>query len=472
MNPQITLLAIPTFLVALESLVVVGLVREIAREMGASLVSAAQVTSAFALAAAFAGVPLAGLTKAWPKRRLLVAGLLVQASVNLAVLWTSSLTVLLTLRAISGASASLIPPNAAAFAAELAPADRRSAALAWTTGGVVAAFLAGVPLATFVGEGLGWRMAFALCASIACIGAVTVHLGLPKSTPIPRSAPLRGMSMNHLFTLTLGTTVFGFAASFSVIGFSGPLIETNGPWPVGLVQMFLGLGAIGGLLASVPMARQDSDRALIIAVFAILISMFVYSLSFVDIGEFYLQFIQATALIILGVGLFGLSPPIQLSLIRAAPVHREIALAMNGVAVFVGQGLGAGLGGIAVAHLGMIGAPVAGCAFGALAMLSALCILTLEAQTRRNLRHELAPVRCPFVHGRRSKVQPREASTGNWPFVGLYRRSCRTIRNRSGGRAKHVGHTSGCCTTAAQMTPPPDQVLGSSSSSNEPALPR
>lgn len=368
------LLAIPTFLVALESLVAVGLVEHISAELGTSLSSTAQATSAFTFAAAFSGVPLAGVTSHLPKRRLLVTALLVQAAVNLTILGAPSLPVLLMLRAVSGAAASLIPPNAAALAAQMASPDRRATALAWTTGGVVAAFLVGLPFATLLGESLGWRASFALCMSIACVGAVALQFGLPDVTAIRPAPSFRHLRLSPALLLTLATTVLGFAASFCVIGFSGPIIAAIAAWPVGFIQIFLGLGAVVGLLSAVRIAGRIGSRAIGLAIGVILLSLTIQVGAVNGAFEKSGWMLQTVALIVLGAGLFGLSPPIQLSLIRASPAYPEIALAMNAAAVFVGQGLGAVGAGSAVGNFGILGAPVAGLLFGGLAMVAAVLV--------------------------------------------------------------------------------------------------
>lgn len=360
---RLRVLSVATFLVALESLAASGILARIADEFETGVGSAGQVTTLFTLAAAISGVPLSRATAHFPKRTLLALAMATQAVINVAILVTPSLSGILVLRALSGAAASLIPPNAVAAAASLAGASGRATALAWTTAGVVVAFLAGIPAATALGEVFGWRAAFALCAVVAGIGGAAVWFILPNTDVVAAARPAsRSIPRDSRGAMPLVITLFGFAAAFSAITFSGPLIaaSTTAVQPIGFVQALLGLGALGGLPVAVRLTGALGPRTAIVPVAAISVALMVQGLGLALAGAPLGQALQMVSLVVLGAGLFGLSPPIQLSLVTASAGNPEILLALNAAAVFLGQATGAALGGVGVALAGLPGATIAG----------------------------------------------------------------------------------------------------------------
>ncbi|MCC6718145.1 MAG: MFS transporter [Acetobacteraceae bacterium] len=368
-------MALPTLLVALEALAVVGLLDQIAVDLAVGLGAAGQLTSAFTIAAAISVVPLVRAAATLPARTVLIGGMAVLAMVNCAIVVAPSFHGILVLRIIGGIAASVIPPNAAALAVALVGPERRALALAWTTAGVVGAFLFGIPLATTLGKAFGWRAPFALCAVLAGLGAMVSSLlpAVPANTS-RGTVVFAEIARRRAIRAPVVATLLGFAAAFTTIGFAGPIIVASaGPY-VGLAQVCLGVGAVGGLPGVVRLTAMFGPRAATVACGAILVGLVMQAgtLSLGPSGAAVV--IQATGLIVIGAGLFGLSPPVQAALVVAAPEDPTIALSINAVAVFLGQALGTAAGGAGIAAFGVGGALAAGIAAGTLAICASLTL--------------------------------------------------------------------------------------------------
>jgi predicted MFS family arabinose efflux permease len=359
----------------MEGLVAAGLLERIAASFGVSVSVAGQLTSAFAIAAGCGVLPLVRAASGLPSRSVLVVAMTVQALVNGAIALSPSLNVILVLRVISGAAASVIPPNAAALAVALAGPSRRVLALAWTTAGVVGAFLVGIPAATGLGHAVHWRAAFALCAVLSMLGGVASS-GLPAL----RTSVLRGSSTfvdlvgRRAIWLPLIVTLLGFAAAFTAIGFAGPITSGSAGPLVSVVQACLGVGAVGGLPIAVRLTATAGPRAAAAASAAVMAGLAIGGGALAMDSSAAGAAAHAVGLILIGAGLFGLSPPIQAALVAAATQDPATALAFNAVAVFVGQALGAALGGAGIAAFGLGGAPVVGLAVGTLAVAASLAL--------------------------------------------------------------------------------------------------
>ena len=96
--------------------------------------------------------------------------------------------------------------------------------------GLTGATLVGVPIATWLGQVLGWRAAFVFVGLIALLAIVLVRRDIPNIAPAGAS-PWRelGALKRKQVWLTLGIAAIGFGGMFSVFSYIKPtLIEVAG----------------------------------------------------------------------------------------------------------------------------------------------------------------------------------------------------------------------------------------------------
>jgi predicted MFS family arabinose efflux permease len=134
--------------------------------------------------------------------------------------------------------------------------------------------------------------------------------------------------------------------------------------------MVLGVAGLGGVvLGGVGADRFDSSRLLGGLFVLLTLGMVPYSL-FAGAGGGILAVAGAAGSMVLGgVSLFALVPVQQSRLVRRAPHRRDVVLALNAAALFLGQALGAAIGGLvttvaSIAELGYVGAVVGVVALG------------------------------------------------------------------------------------------------------------
>jgi predicted MFS family arabinose efflux permease len=166
-------------------------------------------------------------------------------------------------------------------------------------------------------------------------------------------------------------------ASFVVLTYVRPVLEhltvfdTQG---IGLMLAVFGLASIPGALLGGYVADRWGYRPSMIAVLTLLsVSLFSFSvLSRGQAGSAWTDFGTGAALVAWSVAAFAFLPLQQYRLIEVAPPEgQNTALSLNASAIQAGQGIGAGLGALALHYgsvdgLGWVGAL---CAVGAFATL-------------------------------------------------------------------------------------------------------
>jgi DHA1 family inner membrane transport protein len=333
----------------------------------------------FAVTFAIGSPVLVSAASGVERRRLLGGALVLFALANVAAL-APSFYVLLGARVAAACGAAIFTPVASAVAAGFAPPEMRGRALSVRTIGVNIAWLVGVPLGTVVGGQYGWRTSFVLVAALATAAALGVRSLLPAVEASAGGGFLSNLVVvkNGSVVAGLGLTLLALMASFVVLTYVRPVLEnltnfdTRG---IGLMLALFGLASIPGALLGGYVADRWGYRASMIAVITVLyVSLFSFSLlSTARPGSVWTVIGTGAALIAWSVAAFAFLPLQQYRLIEVSPPEgQNTALSLNASAIQAGQGIGAGLGALALLYgpvdgLGWVGAL---CAVGAFAALT------------------------------------------------------------------------------------------------------
>nr|BFD96376.1 MFS transporter [Kitasatospora sp. Xyl93] len=187
MPVRLLLLALGTFAVGTDSMVVAGILGPVCADLGVSVPAAGQLVTVFALAYALLAPVLATLTARWPRRRLLLTALALFSAANALSALAPTFGLLLATRVLAAAGAALYTPTANAVATTLVAPERRGRALATVLGGMTVATALGVPLGTWVGR-TDWRLTMWLVTALG-LAALTGLALLLRDLPAPTAAP-------------------------------------------------------------------------------------------------------------------------------------------------------------------------------------------------------------------------------------------------------------------------------------------
>jgi MFS transporter, DHA1 family, inner membrane transport protein len=352
---RILVLSLGSFAVGTGTFVVTGVLTDIAEDLSVSVASAGLLVTVFAATFAVGSPVLVGAAGNVGRRRLLVGALVLFALANVAAALAPSFSVLLGARVAAACGAAVFTPVASAVAASFAPPRLRGRALSVRTMGVNIAWLVGVPLGTVVGGHYGWRTSFVLVTVLATVAALGVRTLLPAVEASARGGFLSNLRVvkSGAVVAGLGLTILALMASFVVLTYVRPVLEnltyfaTGG---VGLMLAVFGLASIPGALLGGYVADRWGYRISMITVLAVLsVSLFSFSvLSAAQAGSVLTVVGTVAALVAWSVAAFAFLPLQQYRLIEVAPEGQNAALTLNASAIQTGQGIGAGLGALAL----------------------------------------------------------------------------------------------------------------------------
>ncbi|MBA3471650.1 MAG: MFS transporter [Rubrobacter sp.] len=356
MDLRLLVLALGTFAIGTGSFVFAGLLGDVAGDLSVSVGTAGQLITVYAIVYAVGSPVLVTVTGAVARRRLLVLSLAVFAGANVAAVVLSSFGPLLASRIVAACAAAVFTPTTAVVAASLVTPEKRGRALATVTGGLTIAFAFGIPLGTLVGEYFGWRAAFVLVGVLGAIAVAGIAALLPViENPPPVSLRDRMLAVEQpAVVAALGLTAIGLGSGFVVFTYVDPLLgDLTGFGGRGISGMLLlfGLAAIAGnALGGYGADRWGYGRSMVVIFVVVALSLLSFSLLTPVAGSLPAVVGAGVALVTWSVAGWAITPFQQYRLIELAPHTQNIVLSLNASAIYLGQGVGAGIGALVILY--------------------------------------------------------------------------------------------------------------------------
>jgi MFS transporter, DHA1 family, inner membrane transport protein len=354
LDRRLVLLAFGSFVVTVDGTLVIGLLRQIARSLSASPAAAGQAVTLFAVVYALGAPLLIRSTSRRNGRDLLVAALALFALANAATAAAPSLIVLLAARILAACCAGVFMATAAALAGRTAAHGRRGRALATVVGGASAATALGVPLGTFLGDILGWRMIFYGIAVLTALVAVAIST-LP-STPEAASAMITTLRRADIL-LTLATTLLWSTGSFTFFTYVAIVLHhTASVGTAGLAAFLLlfGIAGIAGaVLAGWATDKKGSLPTLMGGLTLVIASLTALGITAAVASATTALAASAAAVAGYGIGTWAITPSQQHRLLARGSDDR-LFLALNASALYAGVAAGSGIVGALLAATGSI----------------------------------------------------------------------------------------------------------------------
>lgn len=330
------------------------------------------MVSAYAAGVVVGAPTIAALAaRASHKRLLLVLlAVIVGATVLTAVL--PSFGLVIAARFVSGLPHGAYFGMASLVAAELMGPGSRGRAAAFVLSGLTIANVVGVPAFTFIGQQAGWRTAYLVIAGAFAATFAAVLLLVPGRPGDPTATVGNELRVftKPMVWITMLTGAVGFGGLFSAYTYIAPITTGVTGLPQAVVPAVLivfGVGmTLGNSLAGLLIDRGPT-RALYVFFGAIVASLALLALTAGSpVGLF-------GSVLLIGASAAALSPAIQVRLQDLARESLTIGAALNHSALNIGNSLGAGLGGVALAvGLGYLSPILVGLAMSVAGVLIAL----------------------------------------------------------------------------------------------------
>ncbi|MDQ1042649.1 MFS transporter [Streptomyces sp. V4I2] len=352
-------LALGGFGIGLTEFLIAGLLPQVASSFSVSEAAAGWLISGYALSVAIGAIALTAATARLPRKAVLVGLVALFVVGNLLSALAPTYPVMLLGRIVAALCHGSFFGIGSLVARSLVAPEKKSRAVALMFAGLTVANVLGVPFGALVGERWGWRAAFWAVTAIgvlALVGIVTLvpgRAGETRPSTVPgRADPMADGGLRAQFRafrswqvwLTLTATALsygGMFGAFSYIAYTFTEVGGFSPADVAWLLMVYGVGLVVGNLVGGRAADHDRDRALVLALLGLTITLAAFGLL---AGS-----PTASVILVFLMGLFGFAGvPGLITRVTDFAHGAALAASANVSASNIGNALGAWLGGLAI----------------------------------------------------------------------------------------------------------------------------
>jgi predicted MFS family arabinose efflux permease len=332
------------------------MVSVIARDLGEVPETIALLAAAFTLPYALIQPILGPIGDALGKARIMKVCLAVLAIALVVSVVAPNAGTLFALRIIAGLAAGGVVPLALALVGDQVAMAQRQVAISRFLVSIITGQLAGSSLAGLMADLVGWRGVFGFSAALMLAACIATLVGLPgeaRGGGFDFAAAVeryRILLANRRARLLFALVFFEAIPVFGIGPYLAPLFEAREVGGAKEAGIALAGFAIGGLVYSVLVAWML--RALGLRIMLVAGGVFgAVALSILGLGGAW--FLDAGAMLLLGVGFYMLHNSFQTQVTELAPKARASAVALHAFSFFCGQALGVVLVGFGLTAAGL-----------------------------------------------------------------------------------------------------------------------
>ena len=370
MKKSLIALAFGTLALGMAEFAMMGILPYVASDFGISISEAGHLISAYALGVCF-GAPVLVLARKKSLKHLLMALVSLIVVGNLCASLAPNYWIMMIGRFISGLPHGAYFGVASIVASKLADKGKSSEAVSIMIAGMTVANLFGVPLGTSLSHLISWRSTFLFVG----LWGIVVFYYIWRWVPVVEGLQDTGFKGQFRFLRTpapwliLGATALGNGGVFCWYSYISPLLTKVSGFSessMTALMVLAGFGMVVGNLVSGRMSdRYTPGRVLMIAqggICLLLLAIFFLSPN---------PWFSVLLMFLCTAGLFAVSSPEQLLIIRVAPGGEMLGGACIQIAFNFGNAVGAYAGGLAVGH-GFQYAALAGVPFAMIGFILAV----------------------------------------------------------------------------------------------------
>jgi DHA1 family inner membrane transport protein len=394
-------LALGGFGIGTTEFATMGVLPDVTGDLGASIPTGGHLVSAYALGVVVGAPLLAVLGARLPRKALLLALMAAFAVGNGLSALAPSFGLLELARFGSGLPHGAYFGIASIVAAELVP-ERRGRAVARVMLGLTVANIVGVPLATTLGQHLGWRSTYWAVAVIGAVAVAAIARAVPAVPAADGASPARelGALRRPLVLLTLAVGAVGFGGFFAVYSYISPTLTTLSGFSESAVPLALalfGLGMTVGTEAGGRLADRFVVGTIVTGMSATIVVLLLFTVTVHN------PVTAGVTIFLIGASGSLTLPALQTRLMDVAGDAQGLAAAGNHAALNIANAVGAYLGGLVLAAGYGYTAPAV---VGALLGVGGLTVLGVSRAVERRTAPATPPARSAESPAARSAESP------------------------------------------------------------------
>ncbi|AMR32742.1 hypothetical protein A0256_15575 [Mucilaginibacter sp. PAMC 26640] len=342
-------LLIGGFCIGMTEFLMMGVLPDLSSSLKISIPSAGHLISIYALGVVIGAPSLVGLTSHMAPKKILIILMLMVCVFNALFALAPNVPLLLFTRFLAGLPHGAYFGIGAVVATRLAEPGREAKSIAVMFAGLTVANIIGVPLGTYIGHHLNWRISFILIAVIALVAAGALKLWLPELAAGQESDFKKslGIFAKPGLWIIIGISAIGTGGMFAWISYIAPMMTDVAGFSansITLIMVIAGLGMAFGNFAGGRLA----DRFSPLVTTGVLLSFMILALLATALLA---PFKPAAIVMIFVTGAIGFSviAPMQMLIMQEAQEAKMLASAVLQATSNMGNALGAFLGGIPIA---------------------------------------------------------------------------------------------------------------------------
>ncbi|WP_080058103.1 MFS transporter [Spirosoma aerolatum] len=349
MKKSLLPLTIGGFGIGMTEFVMMGILPDIATSLHISIPTAGHLISSYALGVVLGAPLLVGIAGNYPPKKILLGLMALFTFCNALSSFAPNYETMMITRLLSGLPHGAFFGVGAVVASRLAGRGKEAQAISMMFAGLTVANIIGVPLGTYIGHTMSWRLTFMIIAGVGLVTMASIYKLLPNPPVVGESNLRKDLK---LFTyvepwLILGITAIGTGGLFAWFSYIAPLLTEVAGFESGQITWILvlaGLGmAVGNLIAGRTADLISPSKAT-----ALFLLLMVLSLTIVYfVAPFKVPLLVMT--FVTGAIAFSLGAPIQILMIRASNGSEMLASSVSQAGFNMGNALGAYLGGLPIA---------------------------------------------------------------------------------------------------------------------------
>lgn len=342
-------LALGTFAIGTSEFASMGLLQQFAADLELDLTTASHAIEAYALGVVLGGPAVTILAAKLNRKHLLLALMAVIVAGNVLSSLATGLVSLTLARFLSGIPQGAYFGAGAVVATYIVGPGQGGRAFALVMTGLTVATIVGSPLATLMGQTLGWRNAYLAVSALGLLSLVAVWAWVPRSSALdggPVRQELRALNRPAVWS-TMAVAALGVASIFAVYTYVGPLVTDGARLGERWIPLALGIFGIGMTAGNVLggwLADRHPTRGLVAGFGSALVALALLATGGQHAG------VLMVGLFAVGATMMAAIPTIQVRLTQTAPDAPTLMGAMNLAALNVANAIGAWAGGQAIAQ--------------------------------------------------------------------------------------------------------------------------
>lgn len=335
--------------IGMTEFMMMGVLPDVAKTLSVSIPVAGHLISAYALGVVVGAPLMAVFASKYSPKKMLIGLMLLFAIFNALFALAPTYHLLLVARFFAGLPHGAFFGIGAVVASRLAVPGKEARSVSIMFAGLTLANIIGVPLGTYIGHNLSWRLSFFIVAFVALLAAGSIKKWMPI---VPNASDKTFAESIKIFAtpepwLIIAICAIGTGGLFAWISYIAPLMTEVAVFQANtltIIMIIAGLGMaagnfLGGRLADKYSHLKTTGFLLV----AMSISLVLVSL----LSQYKVMAIILT--FVTGALAFALASPMQMLMIKAAKGSEMLASSAMQASFNIGNAIGAFLGGLPIA---------------------------------------------------------------------------------------------------------------------------